>query len=202
MAVQYYDESLLNKIKRWVKDPNITITSPDETRRLFEAVADKANDRPIELPLITLRRRPEIVINNVNKQPLSFDAYTNEVNTETRKVGSVNAIPITLNYSIDIYTRYEAEALEYVREFIFNIINYPELSVLIPYNGVNLEHRSNLTLDPTIPDNSDIPERLIAGQFTRFTINLEINDAYLFSYKIDNTWSVESDLQVKLQDEN
>lgn len=31
-----------------------------------------------------------------------------------------------------------------------------------------------------IQDNSAVPERLVAGQFTRLTMNLDIDDAYLW----------------------
>jgi hypothetical protein len=44
MAVKLYDEALINKIRKWVIDDKITITSPDETRRLFQYRADIEND--------------------------------------------------------------------------------------------------------------------------------------------------------------
>lgn len=200
MGARFYDNAILNKLKNWVKDPNIKITGPEETRRLFEYIADVTNDKAIELPLIALRRQPTLVINNANKQPLTFDGQTIEGNSNTKKVGTLLAIPITLNYNIDIYTRYFDEADEYVRNFVFNLINYPKVKVNIPYNGSELEHYANITLNPEVQDNSDIPERLIAGQFTRWTISIEVNDAYLFNYKIDDTWNIETDLQVKLSE--
>ena len=39
---------------------------------------------------------------------------------------------------------------------------------------------STIRLTTDIEDNSAIPERLIPGQFTRFTLNLEVPDAYLW----------------------
>ena len=42
-----------------------------------------------------------------------------------------------------------------------------------------------------ISDNSDIPERLISGQFTRYTIQLEIDDAYLFDIRYRDVYSLE-----------
>lgn len=200
MGARFYDNAILNKLKNWVKDPNIKITGPEETRRLFEYIADVTNDKAIELPLIALRRQPTLVINNANKQPLTFDGQTIEGNSNAKKVGTLLAIPITLNYNIDIYTRYFDEADEYVRNFVFNLINYPKVKVNIPYNGSELEHYANITLNSEVQDNSDIPERLIAGQFTRWTISIEVNDAYLFNYKIDDTWNIETDLQVKLSE--
>lgn len=47
MALYYYDEALVAKIKNWVGDANIRITSPDETKRLFQYHADISGDEPI-----------------------------------------------------------------------------------------------------------------------------------------------------------
>lgn len=114
------------------------------------------------------------------------------------KVVSLSNIPIGLNYQIDIYTRYFAEADEYMRNFVFNIINYPTLNIEIPYNNINYTHTSNIRLLSEIEDNSDIPERLIAGQFTRFTISITVDDAYLWSVPVRDTLTLETELEVKL----
>lgn len=201
MALRYYDEALLNKIKNWVKDPNMRITGPDETRRLFEYVADVTNDEPIKLPLIALRRGRGITLHSVNKRPLTFDGVTVEANRE--KSIQLNGIPVTIPYQLDIYTRYFAECDEYVRNFLFNFINFPKLTVNIPYEGTNLSHDANITLNTAIEDNSDIPERLVAGQFTRFTFTFEINDAYMFSVPIRDNVSVDCsniEIETKLYD--
>lgn len=189
MALRYYDEALLNKIKNWVKDPNMRITGPDETRRLFEYMADVTNDEPIKLPLIALRRGRGITLQSVNKRPLTFDGITIEANKE--KSIQLNGIPVTISYQLDIYTRYFAECDEYVRNFLFNFINFPKLTINIPYEGTNLVYDANITLNTSIEDNSDIPERLVAGQFTRFTFTFEINDAYMFSVPIRDNVSVD-----------
>ena len=74
------------------------------------------------------------------------------------------------------------QADEYVRNFVFNIINYPRIIISIPYNNSNLSYTSFMSIQSTIADNSDIEERLVPGQFSRFTISVALNDAYLFSY--------------------
>ena len=74
------------------------------------------------------------------------------------------------------------QADEYVRNFVFNFINYPGIIIKIPYNDSPLVYTSFITLQDTITDNSDIPERLVPGQFSRLTLNIALNDAYLFSY--------------------
>lgn len=44
-----------------------------------------------------------------------------------------------------------------------------------------------ISLNNEVQDNSAIPERLIHGQFTRFTMSIKIDDAYLFDVRIRDT---------------
>ena len=96
----------------------------------------------------------------------------------------LNAIPISIQYQLDIYTRYLKEADAYCRDFVFNIINHPNVEVVVPYNDANFVHNSTIRVSADVEDNSDIPERLIAGQFTRMSLSLDIDDAYLWDTKI------------------
>lgn len=199
MAFYYYDQALLEKIQGWVGDNKIKITGPEETRRLFQYRADVNNDEPIQLPLITLRRNREVNILSTNKKPLVFDGLT--LNATKEKSDQLNGIPIHLSYQIDIYTRYERECDEYVRNFIFNIIKFPKIQIQIPYNDSNIKHDSNIRLEGSVANNSDISERLVAGQFTRFTIPIYIDDAYLFDYRFRPNYDIEYKVEVKFKDE-
>lgn len=199
MSVRFYDKAFLDKIKSWVKDPNMTITSPDETKRYFEYKADINNDKPIELPLIAVRRARSIDIGNPNKTPMSYmgrkmqgkHVLNEDGSIESCKVSLMNAIPIGIGYQIDIYTRYAEEADEYMRNFVFNIVNYPKLYIEIPYNNADRPHSCTMSLVNTVDDNSDIAERLVPGQFTRWTLGVRINDAYLFSVPIKTPYHIE-----------
>ena len=193
MSATLYDKALTEKIRNWTKNTNIVITSPDETKRIFEYKADITDDKPIELPLITIRRNPRMTVLNTSKQPMTFDGWKRNNNGE--KGDMLNGIPIQLNYSIDIYTRFLEEAEEYVRNFVYNIINYPKLFIEIPYNDSKYIHNANIILNSDINDNSDIPERLMPGQFTRKTIEIIIDDAYLFDYRTKDTWRIEAEVK-------
>lgn len=197
--MKLYDDAITNKLKKWINDPNLTLTGPEETKRVFQYRADIKNDSPIQLPLITLSRGRTIDVQNTSKKPTTFDSLTLTANN--KNIISLQQIPIGLNYQIDIYTRYFAEADEYVRNFIFNIINYPKLDIVIPYNNINYPHTSNIRLINEVQDNSDIPERLIAGQFTRFTIQLTIDDAYIWSVPVRDNLILETELEIKLKDD-
>ena len=195
MAVMLYDNALLAKLQKWTADTDVTITGISETRRLFEVVLDKNNDKPIKLPLIALRRNGGYSILQKYKQPRSYNAPT-QIRTEGGGA-KLNAIPISISYQIDIYARNLAEADEYARNIVFNIVNYPKIQVEIPYEDCKLVHDANIRLNSDVEDNSDIPERLIPGQFTRFTIGIDIDDAYLWDVRIkENISLVEGQLHI------
>lgn len=189
MAIRYYDEALTNKIKAWVKDPNMHILSPSESTRLFQLKADVENDQPLTLPLIALSRDPTYQILTTTKRALTYDGPHIEANRKKSQL--LNGIPIRIGYQLDIYCKYFAEADEYTRNFIFNLINYPNVRIEIPYNQAKVVHNSTIVLDSSITDNSDIPERLISGQFTRMSIRFSIDDAYLFSVPFMDNWYIE-----------
>ena len=55
-----------------------------------------------------------------------------------------------------------------------------------------LSHDANIRVTSDVEDNSDIPERLIPGQFTRLTLGISIDDAYLFDVRIKDNLSIKS----------
>ena len=194
MGVRFYDDALLNKLKKWVKNPDLKILKPDETTRFFEMKLDERKDAPLTLPLISIARDKTVEILNVEKQAKTYDGFavSNEYKEEYvdnrqkekiphKKVVLLNAIPIQIGYQIDIYTKGMEEADEYVRNFVFNFVNYPKLVVHILYNGMDLTHESTIHLESSIMDNSDIREHLFPDQFVRFTLKITVDDAYLFS---------------------
>lgn len=191
MSVYLYDEAFVEKLKSWTSTTQIQVYSPDDTRRLFEVIADNNNDSPIKLPILCLRRKQGLNVLNTGKRPLTFDGLMFEGNLD--KTVQLDAIPIDISYQLDIYTRYFKEADEFLRNLTFNIINYPKLTVTIPYNNYNIEHNGFIRMSSTIEDNSNIPERLINGQFTRLTFNINIDDAYLWNVRVKDRLSIVCD---------
>ena len=202
MSVNLYDKAFLTKLHNWTENTKLNIVGPSETRRLFEMIADKQNDKPIELPMLVLTRPGGYTIldQGLAKHPLSYDGATLDANRE--KACQLNAIPINIPYQLDIYARYFEQADEYTRNLVFNIINYPKLSVTIPYNGRNYIHDSNIRLSGSIEDNSDIPQRLVAGQFTRMTMELYVDDAYLWDVRYRDVYSICCNAEVIVSDNN
>ncbi len=187
MAVNYYDDAILNRVKSWVKDESLVILSPEDTTRLIQTKADQNNDKPLSLPLIAISRKPEIRIINTKRQPKSYDGFKiraydkkgNEV--RFKSTYKLRAIPIQLEYQIDVYAAHLKDSAEYAREFTFKLVNKPTITIEIPYNNVKLTHNSTIQLEDVIEDNSDIPERAFPTQFTRFTLTFTVDDAYFFS---------------------
>lgn len=195
MSVSLYDDALLDKFKHWTKDTAVSLLSPNDSRDLLQMIADGSNDRPIELPILALKRPGGFSILTKGKSALTFDGLT--LGATHEKASQLNAIPISIPYQIDVYTRYQKEADEYIRNLVFNIINYPRLQVSIPYNGQNYIHDANISLSSEVHDNSDIPERLVRGQFVRMTLSITVDDAYLFDVRYRDVYSIEIEPELR-----
>lgn len=180
MSVTLYDDALLRKFKFWIKDDNLTILGVNQSTDLFKYRLDTNNDKPLQLPIISLSREPNITLRSPVKKPSTYDGL--KIESVNGKTNQLNFIPISINYQLDIYTRYESEGQEYIRNFIFNLINYPKLGIEIPYNDSKLIMNAYIYLGSEIVDNSDIPERLIRDQFTRHTISFRL-DGELYDYR-------------------
>lgn len=179
MSVYLYDVGLLEKLKYWTAKTNAHIYGVDESRRLFETIADETNDQSIKLPIIVLSRPSGYTVTNINKRPLTFDGMLLECDAEGTTT-NLNAIPITIEYQLDVYCRYLKECDEYIRNLLFNIINHPTFEVKIPYYGKDIIHYANIRVAEDVEDNSGIPQHLIPGQFTRMSLSINIDDAYLW----------------------
>lgn len=195
MSVKFYDDALLRKLNTWAKgnngDAELHIYGPNDTQRLYEVIADENGDKPIHLPIVCLRRNAGFRIQNINKQPKTFDGFS-LVSVAGGRTKQLNNVPIEIEYQLDIYTRYLYEADEYARNFIFNIINFNHLEVEIPYNDSKIVHSATIRVGEDIVDNSDIPERFVAGQFTRLTLSIVIDDAYLWDVKYRDNYTIDA----------
>lgn len=208
MAIRYYDEAIRAKLDRWIPDKRkLRILKPDETKRLFETQADDEKDKKIKLPFIALSRSADIELLLNIKNPYSFDgltidrvnadlsglkgqAYKNAVDNLPTQTAKLNAIPIKVQYQLDIYTKTFEQGDEYLRNFLFKLINNPVIKITIPYNDMEIEQKANLRVLSTVSDSSAISERLFSGQFTRWTIQLELQDGFLYSIPYRHNWKI------------
>lgn len=190
MATYLYDEAIVEKIRKWTHTTKIQVLGVNETARLFEIIADENNDKPITLPLIAISRsRGYNIINSgttkrmMSYEGVSFDKHLYNENTEKayKTTDTITAIPVSISYQLDVYTNYAKEADILMRNLIFNLINYPAFEVEIPTS--HTKHVARITLNDTIEDNSDIPERFVAGNFTRLSVVFTVEDAYLWDVR-------------------
>ena len=189
MAISYYDDAVTAKIKGWLADNStLRVLNTDETKRVLELHAEDTNDAPLQLPLLTISRNKEIELANAIKQNKSFDGLIVHNDTTNAATVHMNVIPIKTLYQLDIYTKRQLEADEYVRQFLFKLINNPQIIVEIPYNNYIIKHTANLRVLNNVSDTSDIPTRLFSGQFYRWTIQLELQDGFLFSIPYKKNW--------------
>lgn len=191
MAISYYDEAVTQKIKGWLADSSkLRVLSPDETSRLMQLNAEDNNDQPLTLPLIAISRNKDIEIESAIKQSRSFDGFTLGQDPLTAVTSHLNVIPIKTTYQLDIYTKKRIEADEYVRQYLFKLINNPQIIIEIPYNGNSITHTANLRVLDTVSDTSDISTHIFPGQFYKWTIQLELQDGFLFSVPRKQGWKL------------
>ena len=195
MAVRYYDDAICEKLKSWIKKSNIRVLKPNEVTRLFQLQAEDKNDEPLTLPLIAISRDPSINISVATRRSLTCDGL--KLDGTRLATVQLEAIPLEIHYQVDIYTQKYEEGDEYLRQFIYGFVNYPKMKVEIPYNGAKIEHVCYLRLANTVTDNSDVAEKLFPDEFTRWTLQLTLNDAYLFSVPVnENGRIIGADLEM------
>jgi hypothetical protein len=189
MAISYYDDAVTQKIKGWLADSSkLRVLSPDESSRLIQLNAEDSNDQPLKLPLIAISRNPDIEIESAIKQNKSFDGLIINKDNVNATTVHMNVIPIKTTYQLDIYTKKRIEADEYVRQYLFKLINNPQIIIEIPYNNYLVKHTANLRVLNTVSDTSDIATHIFQGQFYKWTIQLELQDGFLFSIPQKQGW--------------
>lgn len=191
MAISYYDEAITQKIKGWLADSSkLRVLSPEESSRLIQLQAEDSADQPLKLPLIAISRNKDIEIESTIKQNKSFDGLVIGKNTANNTTVHLNVIPVKTTYQLDIYTKKRIEADEYVRQYLFKLINNPQIIIEIPYNNYVVKHTANLRVLNTVSDTSDIPTHIFPGQFYKWTIQLELHDGFLFSIPQKQNWRI------------
>ena len=122
---------------------------------------------------------------------LKGQAYTKALSEIPEGTYQLNVIPIKPEYQLDIYAKTAIECEEYVRSFLFKLINNPLLQIEIPYHDLHIEHTAYIRVLSNIANTSNISERVFSGQFTRWTIQFELHDAFLFSIPYRRNWKLD-----------
>jgi hypothetical protein len=202
---------VVTKLRRWLPEASsLHILHPDETKKFFELTAEDHAEKPFQLPLIAVSRKDELELLSTVKSPKSYsgiklkpvdqqsdlshlkgEAYTKALANIPEGTYQLNVIPIRPEYQLDIYAKTAYECEEYVRSFLFKLINNPLLQIEIPYHDFNIEHTAYIRILSNIANTSNISERVFSGQFTRWTIQFELHDAFLFSIPYRKNWRLD-----------
>jgi hypothetical protein len=177
--IAVYDKAIVTKFKSWIHDDSVKVFSPEDNERMFQTRSFNENDNPVPLPFISITRDPSFTY--VSRKKLAREGLTLDKSTESAM--SLNAIPITLSYQLDIYTRYSVEGSNYLANFIFNLVKHPKITFTITDNNLNHTYNCNLVPTGTAVDNSDLPNHFVNDQFTRWTLAFTV-DTYLYNANI------------------
>lgn len=175
MSVNLYDNAIVDKLKEITKDSRIFINTSDN---IFSIIGKEDNDN-IEFPLISVTRTGMSIISDRVSYPLMKAGSLAKVNENKEYFTRLQAIPIRINYMIDVWTTTRLDNDNIVRELIFYFFTHPTLQIEIPYT-VNIKHNFNLFINSDIEDNSDISEHKSRGIYYRQTLSLYTDDAYIW----------------------
>lgn len=179
MSTYLYDESVTTFLSD-IFGKKVYVT-PSNT--IIRNISDITKDK-LQLPLLNVER------SGVQVQSVR-NSYMNHIGLGFTKDGQIcdphktepdyrlQAVPMTINYIIDIWTRDRKTNDNIFRELVMYLVDNPELLVQIPY-GADLYHKFNLFLEETVNDNSDIVNHPSTGTVFRTSINAYTDDAYLF----------------------
>lgn len=188
MSVYYYDQSITDYLSK-AFGSQVYVTPADTIIRNLSDL----NEDKIRLPLLNLERSGVVVRSTrnsyMNHTGLGFKSDNTIIDTNEDPDYRLQAVPITINYIIDIWTRDRLTNDNIFRELLMYLIDQPELLVKIPY-GVGSSHKFNIFVEESITDNSDIVNHPNYGVLFRTSIPLYTDDAYLFRTPSSPSYSI------------
>lgn len=208
VGVYAYDMALVEDLRvrfNYTKDGKpktnnkIQITNAED---VFRIIGDIENDN-IEFPIISLVRTGWRLLDFSQEFQNNTGALIGHLEdpsgTRIRQV-RLQALPIQINYQLDIWTQNRIDNDIIAREFIWFYKLNPQLLVKIPH-GLNITHPFNIGIEPEIVDNSDIGEHNSRGRYYRQTLGLYTDgDAYLWKSSVTNIPTIELDNKFEIYD--
>ena len=168
-----YDTALVNDLRSVFNDQRIYICPPE---LVFKTIG-RLNEDDIKMPMISLLRTGASILDS--SHPMRFSGSLSAIHPDENTYETLRAIPIRINYLLDVWTKHREENDNIIRELIFYYMTHPTLQITIPY-GVDLKHNFNIFFDNNIEDNSDIVDQPNHGEYFRQTLSVYTDDAYLW----------------------
>jgi len=177
MSAYMYDEAVILDLRRIIGDNRITIVPVD---RVFDVIP-RLDDDNVTLPLISVVRRSWSVKSHDVNHAAKYEGALADVRYKEEDVNiqRVQFVPMTIQYSIDVWTKTRLENDEIIRELFWYYMISPTLQIKIPYD-LDFDHNFNLFIDEDIEDNSDIIQHVNRGEYFRQTLNIYTDDAKLW----------------------
>lgn len=174
MSVYLYEQSLVETLRKITGDDRVHVITPD---RAIQYLAQFDKDK-VQLPAIMLSRN-SVRLNDYRNHYAALKGDTSRVE-EDATVVKAKIIPITINWSLDVYAvdRYTCD--EIVRELVFYFITNPRQFITVPYD-LDLVQEFDVFLDQDIEDNSDLVNFPNLGEYFRETLSLYTDNAHFYA---------------------
>ena len=174
MSVYLYEESLVEKLRDITGDDRIHIITPD---RAIQYLAEFDKDK-VQLPAIVLSRN-SVRLNDSRNFYGMMKGETARVE-EDATVVKAKIIPITINWSVNIYAVDRFTCDEIVRELVFYFMTNPRFYITVPYD-LNIRQEFDVFLDNEIADNSDLVSFPNTGEYFRETLTIYTDNAHFYA---------------------
>lgn len=190
-----YSKAILEKLRELTANSETPILVTDLGDNLFRRsiLGSNSDTEEVKLPLIGLSRTGWRLSRDKNYAMLKSgisreffeDSDDQEFSIETfeevrdNKPAIVQAVPIEIDYQLDIVTNTLIENDMIVREFFFYFLQNPTLVVRVPYQ-LDFNHTVNFIIGDEVEDNSDIESKERNGFYTRQTLTFSVEGAYLW----------------------
>lgn len=139
------------------------------------------NDDNVIMPFISLERLDwQLNLDRQGFQTFIGDkVYTRLDSKNTPVEVRAQAIPITINYRLSVWSEDRITNDALCREILFYYHLRPSLMVYVGH-GINMKHKFNIYFNSGIEDNSDIANHNTNGTYFRQDMTLYTDDAYLW----------------------
>lgn len=184
-GVYAYDKSLVEDLRaRFSSSPvesqvnkNVQIGPTDQ---MFNIIGSLEKDNII-MPFISLERLDwQLNLDRQGFQTFVGDEVYTRLDSQNLPVEvRAQAIPITINYRLSVWSKDRITNDALCREILFYYHLRPSLMVYVGH-GINMAHKFNIYFNSGIEDNSDIANHMTRGTYFRQDMTLYTDDAYLW----------------------
>lgn len=184
-GVYAYDKALVEDLRaRFSSSPvdsqvnkNVQI---GPTEQMFNIIGSLEDDNII-MPFISLERLDwQLNLDRQGFQTFVGDEVYTRLDSQNLPVEvRAQAIPITINYRLSVWSEDRITNDALCREILFYYHLRPSLMVYVGH-GINMAHKFNIYFNSGIEDNSDIANHITNGQYFRQDMTLYTDDAYLW----------------------